>query len=64
MNRIEQHILSISNIEYSIATNNLKQYKKYLKEYEFFRNTLFHEDHIEAREMWKCLDECFEWRNN
>lgn len=54
----------ISNIEYSIATNNLRQYKKYLKEYEFFRNTLFHEDHIEAREMWKCLDECFEWRNN
>ena len=49
----------ITNVEYSWATNNLKQFNKYRREYEYFRNTLYFDDHLEATEMWKCLDEIF-----
>jgi len=49
----------ITNVEYSIATNNLKQFRKYQKEYMFFRNTLFNPEQIETIEMWNTLDEHF-----
>lgn len=49
----------ITNIEYSIATNNLKQFRKYQKEYKFFRSCLYLEEHTEAKSMWDCLDEHF-----
>ena len=49
----------ITNVEYSIATSNLKQFRKYQKEYVYFRKVLYFEDHVEATKMWKCLDEHF-----
>jgi len=49
----------ITNVEYSIATNNLKQFRKYQKEYMFFRNTLFNPEQTETIEMWNTLDEHF-----
>lgn len=49
----------ITNIEYSIATSNLKQFRKYQKEYAYFRSVLYFEDHAEAVKMWECLDNNF-----
>lgn len=52
----------ITNIEYSEFTSNLKQWRKYRKEYPYFRETLYKADHTEAVQMWKTLDNLFDWQ--
>lgn len=51
----------ITNVEYSEFTSNLKQWRKYRKEYPFFRETLYKADHDEAKPMWATLDKLFDW---
>ena len=51
----------ITNVEYSEFTSNLKQWKKYRREYPFFRTTLKFTDHADAREMWVHLDKLFDY---
>lgn len=51
----------ITNVEYSEYTSNLKQWRKYRKEYDYFRNTLYFADHNEALPMWDHLDRLFDW---
>jgi len=51
----------ITNVEYSEFTSNLKQWRKYRREYNYFRDTLRFEDHKAAREMWQHLDKLFDY---
>jgi (p)ppGpp synthase/HD superfamily hydrolase len=51
----------ITNVEYSEFTSNLKQWRKYRREYQYFRDTLKLEDHIEAAPMWEHLDKLFDY---
>jgi (p)ppGpp synthase/HD superfamily hydrolase len=50
----------ISNVEYGISVNNLSQYRKYRREYKFFRETL-KTDNVLTQNMWKHLDQLFDW---
>lgn len=51
----------IANVEYGLATGNAKQFKKYLREYKFFRDTLKKKEHTRTVNLWKHLDGLFEW---
>lgn len=51
----------IANVEYGISTSDLKHYRKYRKEYKYFRKTLKKEAHLLTIEMWKHLDNLFDW---
>ncbi len=53
----------ITNIEYSEFTSNLKQWRKYRREYPYFRETLYKVDHLEAVSMWTALDKLFDWES-
>lgn len=46
----------IANVEYGISVNNLSQYRKYIKEYNFFRDTLYNPKHTRTIKMWEHLD--------
>lgn len=46
----------IANVEYGISVNNLSQYRKYMKEYTFFRDTLYNVAHTRTTKMWEHLD--------
>lgn len=49
----------IANTEYGIATNNLKHYKKYAREFKFFRDTLYNVHHTLTKELWIHLDSLY-----
>ena len=51
----------IANVEYGLSTGNAKQFKKYLREYKFFRDTLKNKEHSRTKMLWKHLDNLFEW---
>ncbi|MFA5405415.1 MAG: HD domain-containing protein [Ignavibacteria bacterium] len=51
----------ISNVEYSEFSGNLKQWRKYRKEYAYFKETLYKVDQVEAAPMWATLDKLFDW---
>lgn len=51
----------ITNVEYSEYSSNLGMWRKYRKEYQYFRDTLYFADHVEAANMWKQLDSLFDW---
>lgn len=54
----------IANTEYGISTDNLSQYRKYCREYVYFRNTLRNENNIhwdKVSKMWNHLDNLFDW---
>jgi hypothetical protein len=39
----------------------LKQWRKYRKEYAYFKETLYKVDQVEAAPMWATLDKLFDW---
>lgn len=53
----------ISNVEYGISNDNLKQYRKYRREYKFFRDTLKKDTMFgeKTNKMWEHLDSLFDW---
>lgn len=51
----------ITNVEFSEFTSNLKQWRKYRREYPYFRTTLYNHDQVETHMMWKHLDSLFDY---
>lgn len=52
----------ITNVEYSDFTSNLKQWRKYRREYQYFRETLMPGSAmLLTMKMWQHLDRMFDW---
>lgn len=51
----------ITNVEFSEFTSNLKQWRKYRREYQYFRDTLKVSEVKSASAMWETLDKMFDW---
>lgn len=51
----------ITNAEYSEYSSSISMWKKYRKEYKYFRDTLYFADHLDAQAMWARLDDIFDY---